>query len=123
MKYKLYKIDTKKNQEKLVSEIRKTIMSQVTKEIEFLKKLLFKIYKTVDAQFIIYVEKPEEKQNFALTITANASNLVYVVYKGANALNLVYLEHKAGIFLFSIASFISMFVFTYVTAKCGKVIS
>ena len=83
-------------------------MSQVTKEIEFLKKLLFKIYKTVDAQFIIYVEKPEEKQNCALTITANASNLAYVVYKGANALNLVYLEHKAGIFLFSIASFISV---------------
>ena len=85
-------------------------------------KLLFKIYKTVDAQFI-YLEKLEEKQNFALTITANASNLVYLVDKAANALNLVYLEHEASIFLFSIASFISLFVFTYVTAKYGKVIS
>ena len=95
-------------------------MSQVTKEIEFLKKLLFEIYKTVDAQFIIYVEKPEEKQNFALAITANASNLVYVVYKAANALNLVYLKHKAGIFLFSIASFILYVCFHLCDRKIWK---
>lgn len=45
----------------------KTIILQVTKEIEFLVKLfLIKIYKSLDAQFILCLEKPEEKQNLVV---------------------------------------------------------
>ena len=40
--------------------------------------------------------------------------------QAANALNLVYLEHKTGTFLFLIASFITMLVFTYVTSNMEK---
>ena len=40
--------------------------------------------------------------------------------QAANTLNLVYLEHKTDIFLFLIASFITMLVFTYVTSNMEK---
>ena len=113
----------KKNQEKLACDIHKTIILRVTKEIQCLKKLfLIKIYNTLDVQFILCVDKPEEKENFSLTITANALDLVYLLHKAANALNLVYLEYKAGIFAFLIVSIISILVFTYVTSKYGNVL-